>query len=96
MSWKKRILRRQRLVFGGNYHFLRDFSEFVECILGSPGDGVWGKELWLGDSMATVLSYYKPAPSLEVLILPMRQSLGFRLVIPTLGTLDPWISIEIL
>lgn len=68
----------------------------LECILGSPGDGVWGKELWLGNSMATVLSYYKPAPSLEVLILPLRQSLGFRLVIPTLGTLDPWISIEIL
>lgn len=68
----------------------------LECILGSPGDGGWGKELWVGDGMAAVLSHYKPSPSLEVLILPIRQSLGFRPVVPTLGALDPWVSVEIL
>lgn len=64
--------------------------------MGSPCDAGWGKELWLGDGMAAVLSHYKPSPSLEVLIVPTRQSLGFRPVVPTLGALGPWISVEIL
>lgn len=73
----------QRLVFGDDCHLLRYFSEW-SCVGGR------GKEVWFGDGMAVVLSHCKASPGLEVLIPPS------RLVVPTLGALGPWISVEIL